>query len=69
MDRLKNYLSVKRFRYSVLFLSGVAVLAAGMLIASSAGPAGHAYANPRIAASGAPAPSHLPILRKPSDLP
>jgi serine protease Do len=47
MDKLKNYLSTGRFRYPALFAGVVVLLAAGMLIASSAGFATHVYANPR----------------------
>jgi serine protease Do len=49
MDRLKNLLA-KRFRYPALFAGALAFLVAGMLIAPSAGPAGHVYASSRPAA-------------------
>ena len=56
MDKLKNYLSARRFRYPALCAGAVVLLVAGMLIASSAGFATHVYANPRPAATAGGAP-------------
>ncbi len=57
MNRLKVFLSARRFRYPALCAGAVVLLVAGMLIASSAGFATHVYASPRsvAAAGGAPA--------------
>jgi len=58
MDKLKNSLSKRRFRYPALFAGAAVLLAAGMLIASSAGFATHVYANPRpVATPGGGPPS------------
>jgi serine protease Do len=48
MDRQKNSLWIRRFRYPALVAGALVFLVAGMLIASSAGPAGHVYASPKI---------------------
>jgi serine protease Do len=56
MNRLKSYLSARRFRYPALFAGAVVFLVAGMLIASSAGFATHVYASPHPAAAAAGVP-------------
>ncbi len=58
MDKLKNSLSKRRLTYPALCAGAVALLVAGMLIASSGGFATRVYANPRtVAAPGGGPPS------------